>query len=43
MLDDGSPNGLGLVLLFVGMGYVMLWWFEDRQLPPAAGGPPSGA
>ena len=43
MLDDGSPNGLGLVLLFVGLGYVILWWFEDRQLPPAAGGPPSGA
>jgi len=43
MLDDGSPNGLGLVLLFVGLGYVILWWFEDRQLPPAAGAPPSGA
>jgi hypothetical protein len=43
MLDDGSPNGIGLVLLFVGVGYVILWWFEDRQLPPAAGGPPSGA
>ena len=43
MLDDGSPNGIGLVLLFVGLGYVILWWFEDRQLPSAAGGPPTGA
>ncbi len=31
MLDDGSPNGLGLVLLFVGIGYVVLWYFEERQ------------
>jgi hypothetical protein len=41
MLDDGSPNFLGLVLLFVGLGYVVLWYFEDRQVerrpgPPAA-------
>jgi hypothetical protein len=38
MLDDGTPNGLGLVLLFVGIGYAILWWFEDRNLAaPRAG------
>jgi len=31
MLDDGSPNGLGLILLFVGIGFVVLWYLEDRQ------------
>jgi hypothetical protein len=39
---DGSPNWLGLVFLFVGIGYIVLWWFEERQLAPAAatiGGP----
>jgi hypothetical protein len=46
LLDDGSPNGLGLVLLFVGAGYVVLWWLEDRHLAPARPGsdtvPPAG-
>ena len=28
----GEPNWLGLVLLFVGAGYVALWWLEDRHL-----------
>ena len=37
MLDDRSANSVGLVLLFVGIGYVVLWWFEERQLAPAAG------
>jgi hypothetical protein len=41
MFDDGSPNGLGLVLLFVGIGYIVLWWFEERQF--AAKGGASGA
>ena len=35
ILDDGTPHGLGLVLLFVGIGYVILWWFEDRNLSTA--------
>jgi hypothetical protein len=39
VLDDGSPNGLGLVLLFVGIGYVVLWWLEDRNAAPAQRGP----
>ncbi len=39
-LDDRSPNALGLVLLFVGIGYLALWWFEERR---AARGDGSGA
>jgi hypothetical protein len=49
MLDDGTPNGLGLVLLFVGIGYCVLWYFEEREpasrpggSPPASGTPPPG-
>jgi hypothetical protein len=46
MLDDGTPNSVGLVFLFLGIGYTVLWYFEDRQLatpksvppPPPAGG-----
>jgi hypothetical protein len=49
MLDDGSPNFIGLVLLFLGLGYIVLWYFEDRQTsmlrdlprPPAPPSPPS--
>jgi hypothetical protein len=47
VLDDGTPNGLGLVLLFVGIGYIVLWWFEDRQIAPqgsgAGGTPPTSS
>lgn len=35
--DDGRPNIAGLVLLFLGIGYAVLWWFEERQLKPATG------
>ena len=48
MFDDGTPNSMGLVLLFVGIGYIVLWWFEDRQFAPKPGAgaapppPPSG-
>jgi hypothetical protein len=47
MFDDRSPNWIGLVLLFLGLGYAFLWYFEDRQIaaapasvppPPPAGG-----
>ena len=41
MFDDGTPNSVGLVLLFVGIGYIVLWWFEDRQFAPRGG--PGGA
>ena len=46
MLDDGTPNSVGLIFLFVGIGYGLLWFFEDRssearQDPPSA--PPPGA
>lgn len=44
LLDDGSPNGLGLILLFVGIGYGILWYLEERpgqaarsQVPPPGG------
>ena len=40
MLDDGSPNFVGLVLLFVGLAYIVLWYFEDRQITAARGGLP---
>ena len=38
-----SPNAIGLVLLFVGVGFVVLWWLEDRQLAPGNGGAAGGA
>lgn len=39
--SNGEPNWLGLVLLFVGAGYVALWWLEDRHLEQrVTGGPP---
>ncbi|MEO8738376.1 MAG: hypothetical protein ABI537_01585 [Casimicrobiaceae bacterium] len=33
---SGNPNWLGLALLFVGIGYLALWWLEDRQLAQRA-------
>jgi len=45
ILDDGTANSVGLVLLFLGLGYCVLWFFEDRtaqpQQPP--GTPPGSA
>lgn len=46
IIEEGSANGFGLVLLFVGIGYVVLWYFEDRQVTSprdGGGGPPGGA
>jgi Domain of unknown function (DUF6249) len=40
MLDDGTPNSVGLVFLFLGIGYAVLWYFEDRQLAAPASTPP---
>jgi uncharacterized protein DUF6249 len=45
MMDDGSPNSVGMVLLFLGIGYCVLWYLEGRTPAPRAGGtpPPGGA
>jgi len=47
MIEDGSPNGIGLVLLFLGLGYCVLWFFEDRKPAVTTTGgsvpPPGGA
>lgn len=40
LFDDRSPNGIGLVLIFVGVGFLVLWWFEERQLAPPDGAAP---
>ncbi len=37
---SGSANWLGLALLFVGLGYIALWWLEGRQLTRSAAGDP---
>ena len=34
MLDDGTPNWVGLILLFLGVGYCVLWFLEDRTPAP---------
>ena len=31
VIEEASASWLGLVLLFVGIGYIVLWAFEDRQ------------
>jgi hypothetical protein len=41
MLDDASANWFGLVLLFVGIGYCVLWYFEDRQANVAGAAAPA--
>lgn len=38
MTDSGSPNWVGLVLLFVGIGYIAIWWLEGRHLDRRAPG-----
>jgi hypothetical protein len=37
LVSAGEPSWLGLVLLFVGVGYVVLWWLEGRHLEQAKG------
>jgi hypothetical protein len=41
MLDSGTPNSIGLILLFVGLGYCLLWFFEDRTSAPPRDTPAS--
>ena len=38
IFESGSANWLGLVLLFVGIGYCVLWYFEDQQVTAARNG-----
>lgn len=34
-IEEREASGVGLVLLFVGIGYLVLWWFEQRpSVPP---------
>ena len=43
LIASRGPNVVGLVLLFVGLGFVVLWWFEERNLPaPGNTGPGAG-
>ena len=32
MVESGSASWVGLVLMFLGVGYILLWWFEYRHL-----------
>jgi hypothetical protein len=43
IIEEGSANGFALVLLFVGIGYTVLWYFEDRQRPGGERAPPDNA
>jgi hypothetical protein len=44
MVANGEPSWVGLVLLFVGVGYLVLWWLEGRHLAQtAATSPGNGA
>jgi hypothetical protein len=36
MIASGSANWIGLVFLFVGVAYVILWWLEDRHIAQRA-------
>lgn len=43
MINSGSASWLGLVLMFLGVGYILLWWFEDRHLRRHETGADAGA
>jgi hypothetical protein len=36
MTENGEASWVGLVLLFVGAGYLVLWWLEGRHLAKSA-------
>jgi hypothetical protein len=44
MINEGSASWPGLICLFLGVGYTVLWFFEDRNAPARrdAGPPPAG-
>jgi hypothetical protein len=45
MINEGSASWPGLICLFLGIGYGVLWYFEDRGAPARrdAGPPPAGS
>ena len=43
LITSRGPNVVGLVLLFVGLGFVVLWWFEERNLPAPGNAAPGAA
>ena len=42
LVSNGEPSWVGLVLLFVGAGYVILWWLEGRHLERSGAGSDPG-
>jgi RsiW-degrading membrane proteinase PrsW (M82 family) len=42
MLDSATANWVGLLLMFVGIGYLILWWLEDRHLRDSLPSQPTG-
>ncbi len=40
---NGEPSWVGLILLFVGIGYLVLWWLEGRHLAQVGATPPTTA
>jgi hypothetical protein len=43
MVEHGSASWVGLILMFLGIGYILLWWFEDRHLKRHEAGADVGA
>jgi hypothetical protein len=43
LLDDGTPNSVGLIFLFVGLGYGLLWFLEERTRSPQRDAPSTPA
>lgn len=40
IIRSANANWLGLVLLFVGVGYIVLWYFENQQVTASRATPP---
>ena len=38
IIAGGEASWVGLILLFLGVGYIVLWWLEGRNLNQAAAG-----
>jgi hypothetical protein len=43
LFEGDTPSWFALVLLFVGIGFIVLWYFEDRQATIAAATPANPA